>query len=180
MVLIVLDLEVLEHGPHVGKIIGNPLILGSDGTVVWNIPFFLIRVDHWSMIGKTFSYSSSELISASRWGKVGGTMRRQQATSHHPGESSQYKSNSKWVQVQVSPNPSQYKSKSKSKSVQVHVSPNPSLSKSKPVLVQVQVNQASSSLSNQASPLRPANLPRPTNLVNQANTVSSANTLCQP
>ena len=34
MVLIVLDLEVLEHGPHVGKIIGNPLILGSDGTVV--------------------------------------------------------------------------------------------------------------------------------------------------
>ena len=45
MVLIILDLEVLEHGPLVGKIIGNPLTLGFDGTVVRNTLLFLIRVD---------------------------------------------------------------------------------------------------------------------------------------
>ena len=45
MVLIVLDLEVLDHGPLVGKIIGNPLTLGWDGTVVRKIFLFLFRVD---------------------------------------------------------------------------------------------------------------------------------------
>ena len=31
--LIVLDLEVLQGGPLVGRVIGNPVTLGSDGTV---------------------------------------------------------------------------------------------------------------------------------------------------
>ena len=43
--LIVLDLEVLQDGALVGKIIGNPLTLGSDGTVP-NILLFLISVDN--------------------------------------------------------------------------------------------------------------------------------------
>ena len=43
--LIVLDLEVLQDGPLVGKTIGNPLTLESDGTVP-NILLFLISVDN--------------------------------------------------------------------------------------------------------------------------------------
>ena len=40
--LIVMDLEVLQCGASVGKIIGKPLTLGSDGTVVRNILIFQI------------------------------------------------------------------------------------------------------------------------------------------
>ena len=38
--LIVMDLEVLQCGASVGKIIGKPLTLGSDGTVGRNILIF--------------------------------------------------------------------------------------------------------------------------------------------
>ena len=45
--LIVLDLEVLQGGPLVGRVIGNPVTLGSDGTVL-NIFF------NWGEVVVTF------------------------------------------------------------------------------------------------------------------------------